>query len=86
MGVEQGRFPLDATSEETAFGFDVRENPRGERALAVALAAGLVAVKIRAHDGSTRYAICDERFEPIYLAAKTLAELKERFRQKGRAT
>ena len=84
MGGEQKRFPLDVTGEETAFGFDVAESPSGVRALVVPLGAGLVAVKTRGPDGSVRYAICDERFEPIYLPAKTLEELAERYRRTGR--
>jgi hypothetical protein len=84
--VVDGRFPLDATKDEAEFGFDVVESPTGERALAVPLANGLSAVKMRASNGGTEYAVCNERFEPLYLAAKTLEELRQRFLRRGGLT
>lgn len=84
MGSENSRrFPLEATSAESDFGFGVNESPSGVRALVVPLGDGLRAVKVRADDGSIEYAICDERLQPIYIAAKTLDELDERFRREG---
>lgn len=79
MGRELPRFPLEPTREETAFGFELGESPSGARALVARLGAGLVAVKTRAADGSIRYAICDDRFEPLYVPAKTLEELGARY-------
>ena len=84
MSRGDSRFPLDAASDEAAFGFDVGESPSGLRALVVPLGGGLCAVKVRTTDGSTRYEVCDERFQPIYVTADTLEELEARFRRKGR--
>jgi hypothetical protein len=84
--VAETRFQLEATKEETDFGFALEESPSGERALVLALANGLRAVKMRAYDGSTEYAVCNDHFEPLYIAAKTLDELRARFRRKGGIT
>ncbi len=67
------------TSDESAFGFGVVQSPAGHSALVVSIGGGLRAVKMRAADGTTEYAVCDERLQPIYVAAKTLFELRERF-------
>jgi hypothetical protein len=80
------RFPLDATKDESDLGFTLEESPTGERALVLALANGLRAVKVSAQDGGTEYAVCNERFEPLYIAAKTLDELRSRFRRKADLT
>ena len=77
-----GRFPVDSTPDEQAFGFSAVESPTGERLVAF-LGNGLRAMKTRASDGSTEYVVCDERFEPLYATAKTLEELRERFRRAG---
>ena len=83
--VTSGRFPLDSTTDEEDFGFEAIESPTGEQALVAVLSRGLRAVKARAADGSTEYAVCNERLEPIYVAARTLEELRERFaRRSGR--
>ena len=80
------RFPLEATKDESDLGFELEESPTGERALVLPLANGLRAVKMRGHDGGTEYAVCNERFEPLYIAAKTLDELRTRFHRKGGLT
>jgi hypothetical protein len=77
--VADERFPVDLTSEESAFGFGVVQSPAGHDALVVSIGGGLRAVKMRAADGTTEYAVCDDRLQPIYVAAKTLNELRERF-------
>jgi len=84
--VSEDRFPLEASKDESALGFAVEETPTGERALVLPLASGLRAVKMRAQDGGTEYAVCNERFEPLYIAAKTLDELRARFHRKGGVT
>jgi len=84
--VSETRFPLDATKDESDFGFELEESPTGQRALVLPLANGLRAVKMQAQDGGTEYAVCNERFEPLYIAAKTLEELRARFRRKGGLT
>jgi hypothetical protein len=84
--VSEQRFPLEATKDESDLGFELEESPTGERALVLPLANGLRAVKIRAEDGGTEYAVCNERFEPLYIAAKSLDELRARFRRKGGVT
>jgi hypothetical protein len=84
--VSAQRFPLEATKDESDLGFALEESPTGERALVLPLANGLRAVKMRAMDGGTEYAVCNERFEPLYIAAKTLDELRSRFHRKGGLT
>lgn len=74
-----GRFPLDLTPDELAFGFDVIESRAGIFAVVTPLRPGLHAVKMRGPDGTTEYAVCDEHLHPVYVAAKTLDELRERF-------
>jgi len=73
-----GRFPLQPTDEELAFGFGVAESPTGERALILPLSKGLRAVKVIAN-GAVEYTVCNEEFEPLYTSAKTLDELHRRF-------
>ena len=80
------RFPLEATKDESDLGFALEESPTGERALVLPLANGLRAVKVASQDGGTEYAVCNERFEPLYIAAKTLDELRTRFHRKGGLT
>jgi hypothetical protein len=80
------RFPLDATKDESDLGFALEESPTGERALVLPLENGLRAVKMHAQNGGTEYAVCNERFEPLYIAAKTLDELRKRFHRKGGLT
>jgi hypothetical protein len=83
--VTTGRFPLDSTTDEEDFGFAAIESPTGEHALVAILSRGLRAVKTTASDGSTEYIVCNERLEPLYNAARTLEELRERFaRRSGR--
>ena len=74
-----GRYSLESTPDEDAFGFSAIESPTGERVLVVVLASGLRAVKALGPDGSTEYVVCNERLEPLYATAKTLEELRERF-------
>jgi hypothetical protein len=74
-----GRFLLQPTAEESAFGFGVAESPSGESALIIALPRGLRAVKTLADDGAVEYVVCDDQFEPLYAPAKTLDELRRRF-------
>ena len=81
--MKDGRYPLDATNDESNLGFEVEESPTGERALVLPLANGLRAVKMKASDGGTEYAVCNDRFEPLYIAAKTLEELRRRFSRRG---
>ena len=71
------RFPLDITLEEKAFGFRLLDAAEGHRA--VARMGDLRAVKTRAADGTIEYAVCDARLRPIYIAAKSLKELRDRF-------
>jgi hypothetical protein len=70
-------FLLDITSEEAAFGFRVVATPEGQRV--VARIGDLRAVKVRALDGAIEYVVCDAQLQPMYLAAKTLKELRDRF-------
>ncbi len=70
-------FLLDITSDEAAFGFRVVDTPEGGRA--VAHIGDLRAVKVRASDGAIEYAVCDAKLQPLYLAARTLKELRDRF-------
>jgi hypothetical protein len=77
-------FPLDVTNEEDAFGFTLSEAPSGTRALVVPLPSGLRAVKVRTDDGAIQYVVCDENLQPLYVAATTLDDLRERFARRGR--
>ncbi len=69
-------FSIDITPEEERFGFRLVEAPEGRRA--VARIGDLRAVKVQVESG-IEYAVCDARLQPIYLAAKTLKELRDRF-------
>jgi hypothetical protein len=73
------RFPVQATAEESAFGFALANAPSGERALIMPLSQGLRAVKMIADDGAVEYVVCDDEFEPLYAPARTLDELRRRF-------
>lgn len=74
-----GRLQLDVDDEEEDFGFSVAEESSGIRAVVRELRPGLLAVKVRASDGTTEYAVCTEDLHPLYPAAKTLDELRNRF-------
>ena len=65
-----GRFPLDSTPDEQAFGFNAIESPTGEHALVVVFPSGLRAMKARAADGSTEYVVCNERLERCAVSAE----------------
>jgi hypothetical protein len=82
MSRSSQRLPLDMTSDEERCGFSVTEAPSGVRAVVRELSAGLRAVKVEADDGSVVYAICDEYLRPLYQAAKSLRELRQRFGHK----
>jgi hypothetical protein len=69
----------EVSTEEAALGFAETEAGSGVRAIAVSLGDGLRAVKLRAPDGTIQYAVCDERFQPLYTPARTLEELRKRF-------
>lgn len=75
----QATLSLDVTREEEDFGFGLAEQRSGVRAVVREIRPGLHAVKVRAHDGSTEYAICDDELRPVYLPAKSLDELRRRF-------
>lgn len=78
-GIER-RLALDLSHDEAEFGFRLAEERLRMRAAVRELRPGLVAVKIRAADGTTEYAICSSSdLRPIYPAAKTLDELRRRF-------
>lgn len=77
-GVEN-RLLSEVSESEEAFGFGVAEARSGVRAVVRDLGPGLRAVKVRANNGSTEYAICDENLRPIYPPARTLDELRRRF-------
>lgn len=79
------RFPVEITADEAAFGFAKVETSRGLR-VAADLGNRLRALKAIADDGSFEYVICDESFEPLYFAAKTLAELDTRFHAHRKAS
>ena len=53
------------------------------RALVVPLPNGLRAVKVRTDGGAIEYVVCDENLQPMYVAAITLDELRERFARRG---
>jgi hypothetical protein len=73
-----GRFTVQLTDEEIAAGFVVADSPTG-RALMIRLSNGLRAVKTMTDDGAVEYVICNDQFEPLYAAAKSLDELRRRF-------
>jgi len=78
-GIEE-HLTLDLSHDEEEFGFSVAEEPSGIRAALRELRPGLVAVKVRATDGTTEYAICNRYdLRPIYSPAKSLEELQHRF-------
>jgi len=80
-----GRLPLDSTDDEQLFGFVVMESPAGDPVLVARLPSGLCALKRSRADGSTEYVVCNEQLEPLYVAARTLEELRQRFaRRSGR--
>ena len=71
-------YPEDVTDSERAAGFERAESPTSTRVV-IQLGRGLRAVKVRNIDGSVEYAICDDHYQPLYHAAKTLDELRQRF-------
>lgn len=73
------RFPTSITAEERSDGFELVEVSSGNYAVVAPISASLRAVKTRAADGRTEYAVCDETLRPVYVAAKTLGELRERY-------
>jgi hypothetical protein len=75
-------FPLDLDEAEVMFGFEVKEADTGERLAVVELGSGLRAVKVRSDDGRVEYAVCDAAMTQLYRSAKTLDELRARFRAK----
>jgi hypothetical protein len=80
MDPSHPQFALDVTQEEEDFGFGLTEAPSGVRVVVRGLGVRLQAVKVQTDDGSTGYAICDENLRPLYTPAKTLDELRRRFR------
>lgn len=68
------------TADEAAFGFVLKESEAGVRIVVRALAHGLEAVKRVADDGAIEYAICSTDGRVLYVGARSLAELKHRFR------
>jgi len=71
--------PIDITTDEAAFGFAIRCIEDGTCAIAAELGDGLLAVKVRAPDGSVAYQVCDRDLEQLYATARSLAELVQRF-------
>ena len=75
-------FPTDVTKEEAAFGFVVRD----DRKVAAELRNGLYAVKVICDDGAVGYCVCDALLSPLYPVARSLRELRDRFRWSFRRT
>jgi hypothetical protein len=68
---------VEITREETEHGFDVHECSTGP-VVSLRLPGGPMAVKMR--DGNNVvYAICDETLKPLYVPARSLSELEQRF-------
>lgn len=74
-----GKLAQDLTRAEVAFGFRVGAPRSGVRAAVYAVGDGLLAVKVRAPDGSIQYSICDDDLTPLYTPAASLEELRDRF-------
>ncbi|HSQ63703.1 MAG TPA: hypothetical protein VLM85_10840 [Polyangiaceae bacterium] len=72
-------FPIEITAEEAEFGFAMRSSSEDQCVVAASLQDGLLAVKVRTHDGRTQYQVCDGDFAQLYRAATSLGELRERF-------
>jgi len=69
----------EMSTEEAALGFSVVETTTGIRKVVLPLGSGLCAVKVRRGDGTFEYEVCDERFQPMYVAAADIGELRDRF-------
>jgi hypothetical protein len=79
MKVADNELALELTREEEEAGFSLTVEPSGGRAVVLALAQGLIAVKVRGCDGGSQYAICDTTLAPLYVPAASLGELRARF-------
>lgn len=75
----EDRFPTGITAEERSEGFALIETRSGVYAVVAPITPTLRAVKMETAGGRTEYAICDEKLQPVYLAAKTLDELRTRY-------
>lgn len=72
------RLQLELSSDERRFGF-ARVERRSVVTVLAQLRPGLVAVKVRATDGSVEYAVCDDDLHPIYASSRDLGDLQRRF-------
>jgi len=71
--------PTDVTHEEIEFGFVVTQTSSTNRRLVVAkIRSGLRAIKVL-HSGTAHYLVCNDRLAPLYSAAASLDEWRERF-------
>ena len=76
--MEARGFVLEISADEAACGF-ARHDRFAIPVVVCRLLGGLVAVKRRLDDGAIVYEICDASLSPIYSAASSLDELKQRF-------
>ncbi len=75
---------LPIALDDLEHGLALIEHPSGVAALD--LGGGLLALKVRAHDGSVEYVTCDKDLNPLYEPAGSLLELKQRFTKSQMAT
>ncbi|HEY1954723.1 MAG TPA: hypothetical protein VGH28_03910 [Polyangiaceae bacterium] len=69
---------LELSDAERNCGFDVSQTASGTKIVARKIADDLLAVKMHDSDGRIAYVVCDPNLEPIYIAATSLGELRER--------
>ena len=70
---------MDVTDDERTFGFGPITIARQEH-VAVELREGLYAIK-RDSGGGVEYALCNEQLHVLYSPAKSLEELRARFKR-----
>lgn len=70
---------MDVTDDERSFGFEPLALA-GEHLIAVQLRGGLYAVKRETHAG-VEYSICNGELHVLYSPAKSLDELRARFKR-----
>ena len=76
-------FPIDITDDERMFGFVLATVPLSGKLVVANLGFGLCAVKVRDGVGATKYLVCDELLSPLHESARSLDELRDRFRAHG---
>ena len=73
-------FSSEITDDEAAFGFAPTEIVMGAVVAVAELSPGLLAVKVRGADDALEYRVCDRSLAVLYPPARSLDDLRRRFR------